>query len=79
MKLNLNSYGTVTLTQAGADIYNKWDRQWEGYTWWEPKNFVAGSVLKDSLWKLFQIFGHHIHMGCEVPFLDNVVEIKDAA
>jgi hypothetical protein len=79
VKINLNSYATVTLTQAGADIYNLWDRQWEGYVWWKPKNFVEGSEVKMPLWELFQIFGKHIHMGCVVPFQDNMVEVKEPA
>jgi hypothetical protein len=76
MRLNLNAKVVVTLTEAGASIFNDHMARYPMKT---PLK-VAGDTYRTELWALMQVFGAHIYMGMgEVPFLDNDLEIIDAS
>lgn len=64
MRLNLNEEVSVELTKSGADIYNSY---WIDYK--DPSK-KEGDVIKEQFWHLFQVFGEHIYLGCEMPFKD---------
>jgi hypothetical protein len=72
--IDMNEMFTVTLTAAGAKMRNDhyaWMR--EKYPENAPKLSVEGDMLKDHLWELFKIFGEHITLGMDVPFVGNII------
>ena len=82
MIFNINEYVSVTLTKRGADIFNKNEEYWEKqFPHWyvdgvrEKKRMNEGDVMKGQLWRLFQLFGEHIHLGGEVPFKNCEIEM----
>lgn len=76
MKININQYAKVVLTQRGAEV---WNTYLNGFTYSGSRkgDFKEGDVLKTSLWELFQVFGSYINMGCIVPFKDCELDIKE--
>lgn len=73
---NINDQCTVTLTEAGAKIYNEWGNQHK-YPGSAPYRHADGFVLRTQLWSLMQIFGSHIYMGmAQVPFLNAKINIE---
>jgi len=72
LSFNINNYATVTLTEFGAEIYNK---RYDDMKQYVPTDYIfsnvdvkAGYVLKAQLWSLFQDFGPYISLGRENPF-----------
>lgn len=78
IKLNLNEMCTVTLTEYGANILNKDERQYRSVldqrTQLIIPEYKAGDKITMPLWHIMQTFGgDRIFMGMrEVPFVDNV-------
>jgi hypothetical protein len=68
-EINLNDHVEVVLNARGVEIYNAYERRFEGLYEGQVMRYKAeGDVLRDSLWHIMQIFGEHIYMGCVVPF-----------
>jgi len=71
---NMNTAAEVKLTKFGAEIYKKWE---DGYK--HPaikrKNLKPGDTLRDQLWSLFQVFGPHLSLGSESPFINSEIRI----
>jgi len=68
---NINNYATVTLTEFGAEIYNKRYDSIPAATRLKLGMFSSvkeGHILKAQLWSLFQDFGPYISLGRENPF-----------
>lgn len=71
--MNINEDVEVSLTQAGAKIYNTY---MSAIPNWEPKCSRCLKNMKLSLWSLMKIFGPHIHLGMEeTPFVDNEITL----
>lgn len=75
MKININDTVKVILTEAGARHYNE---VWNEYTLYgiEPKNLVAGDILKTQLWCLMQDFGSEIGM-CQPLMFETEIEVVE--
>lgn len=79
MRLNLNVPVRVRLTEQGAFLYNSyWRSSGVPLDLLSPMK-QAGDELKIQLWEAMHIFGPHCYNGCRVPFVDNVIELPDAA
>jgi hypothetical protein len=70
--LNLNQQVSVRFTEAGEAI---WIAFHEGK--------IPESEMPDpqgwrrfQLWHLFPIFGKHIYLGCQVPFVENEIRLE---
>lgn len=76
MIIDANDIVKVTLTEAGARIFNA---QYHGTAipWkYRPAHKYGGDTLEVELWSLMKTFGPHIYMGMpEVPFLKNKIEV----
>lgn len=70
MQISLNETVSVTLTEVGANVYN---RVWENYSVPEKK---AGDVHTTQLWGLFRDFGDCIHLGGVLPFEGGIITVK---
>lgn len=88
---NVNNNATVTLTEYGYEVYEKYLRSIEEannvsmyYTIREHNNNTLlnlqhnGYVLTIQLWLLMQIFGSVLDMGSDIPFYENLILIEDA-
>lgn len=62
--LNINDSVTVVLTTEGARIYNARP----GAAELGLAQVGEGSVIRDQLWGLMEIFGPHITLGRQPPF-----------
>ena len=80
--LNVNRIARVTLTEAGAKIINnylKTDDVIQHLTKDQIKTlfgrteFNAGDTYKSALWDIMHIFGKHMYMGCNIPFVNNEI------
>lgn len=63
IEINLNDSVSVNLSERGAEILNKYFKQFI-----ITKNYKAGDVFKTELWDLMNIFGHYMIMGFDIPF-----------
>lgn len=65
--MNLNEVVEVVLSQAGVDIYNNRivDLGIGNYC----ENVEEGHVLRTQLWSLFSMYGDHVGLGREFPFV----------
>ena len=78
MKVNMNDYVKVKLTDEGIKIYNQWARninesakkRHSDFSMSENPAIGVDGFYHENLWKIFQIFGSSIFMGCKVPFMD---------
>lgn len=71
--VNLNATVIVTLTQYGADIYNKYYADYEIAK--EPK--PEGATVSMLLHELALIFGDVLYVGNpKQPFVDNNLKIR---
>lgn len=68
IEINLNDTVEVTLTEKGAEVYNKYLEGSYMYRQGLREQKKAGDVLKEQLWHMFQVFGPHIHLGNQAPF-----------
>lgn len=82
--INLNQNAEVILTQRGANAANEMEIKWfntlmqyEHYKKNPPelKQYKAGDVYKDQLWRVFQVFGNSVELGYESPFYLNEVKV----
>jgi hypothetical protein len=71
MRANWNMSATVSLSEHGKDIYEKYFRDLSktvGIEIKPPNGEYRPERLKDQLWNLAQIFGSHLYNGCTIPF-----------
>lgn len=74
VSLNLNDVAEVTLTKFGARTYNEWEESFR-LPPYNKREFKEGDTLRDQLWHLFQVFGPHLSLGCQAPFLNCEVRL----
>ena len=81
---NINDRAAIVLTKAGADVINEHigeqkrmcsftDRQIE--ILFGKEKFREGDTYRSELWSIMHIFGAHIFMGCNTPFLHNEITL----
>lgn len=81
MKININTKVKVKLTDRGADILNRYNRQFhisgdpEKDEKMFPTNYVVGDTIEDELWSVMHIWGPHIYMGAPIVFQTNDIDI----
>lgn len=68
MLINLNARVKVGLTEHGYKIYNQHLEQFN-----QKASIEQYHVFQ--LWDLMNVFGSHLYMGCEIPFVMNTLEI----
>lgn len=78
IKLNLNDWVRVKLTDHGREILRKdheahFARCGREYA---PKKEDAGGWSEWQLWCLFQSFGPHIHLGGKMPF-ETIIQFEE--
>ena len=79
MNVNLNDTVTVVLTATGAEILNEYNAKWSSHPGCrEPTTYSANDTHETQLWDLCNIFGSKLYLGCDTPFLRNVISINDA-
>lgn len=67
ISINVNQTCAVTLTQSGADLYNRKT---------DPMHKrVAGDVWHAPLWEIMSVFGAYLHVGAPLFFVENEVHI----
>ncbi len=71
--MNMNDIVVVTLTELGAEVYN--NRIVELDLGKYCKEVEIGYVLRTELWSLFSMFGEHIGLGREMPFLCGEIKL----
>jgi len=71
--INLNDRVRVTLTAAGVTAMHAEHKQLRIPYRFEPP--AAGEVLTFELWRLMQLFGPMIAMGCPLPFTSTELEV----
>ena len=74
MKYNINETVKVVLTKKGAEILNDFYEHMPLFAIPKEK-YKEDDEYSTEMWHLFNIFGKHIFLGCDIPFKDNVVEI----
>lgn len=77
MKLILNSNDRVRvkLTEKGQEILTKYYGAWIHLESFQPHTPGKDGYYKFHLWELMEIFGPSMHLGMEVPFEGNVMEV----
>lgn len=73
--MNINDKVKVQLTPFGADIWNK---RYDGLNIpvkYLPTKVKSGDFIEPQLWDAMNVFGPHIHLGGDVPFVDCQMEI----
>lgn len=76
MKINANNHVSVVLTEIGAEI---WNARYAGYKHYGiklPEPVEAGATVKTQLWDAMYIFGPHMYMGNEAPFVGLSMDIE---
>jgi hypothetical protein len=73
--MNINDKVKVQLTPFGADIWNK---QYDSLK--IPADYIPTKVkpldyIETQLWDAMNVFGPHIGLGKDVPFVDCQMEI----
>ena len=78
IKVNINTQVVVRLTERGEKLWAEyWGARWGAQV---PPAIREGVTLADGriklpLWELMAIFGNGIYMACDIPFVDNEIEI----
>jgi len=77
MNFNINDYVKVKLTYHGMDILRKNHAKIFAHTYKVP-DFVPPIVDEDGytefqMWYLMQEFGEYIYLGCENPFMHDII------
>lgn len=73
--MNINDKVKVQLTVFGADIWNK---RYDGLNIpaeYIPTKVEPFSFIETQLWDAMNVFGLHIGLGKDVPFVDCQMEI----
>lgn len=73
--MNINDKVRVQLTPFGADIWNK---RYDGLNIpaeYIPAKVKPGDFIETQLWDAMAVFGPHIGLGKDVPFIDCQMEI----
>lgn len=69
MKINLNDWVSVILTETGARILNYQSDYWgKIIPNYNPKYYKAGEIYKTQLHTLMNEFGNNMIVGNESPF-----------
>lgn len=73
--MNINDKVKVQLTPFGADIWNK---RYDGLN--IPAEYIPSAVepfsfIETQLWDAMKVFGPHIGLGKDAPFVDCQMEI----
>ena len=84
MKVNINRETKVVLTKKGAEIMNEYIKTDYAVSMLSDKQLIAvfgkssfkeNDIYKAPLWEIMHIFGGSIDMGCDIPFVDNDIDI----
>lgn len=73
--INCNTFVTVELTRRGEDILQKYFID-HGLNIFRVGTNLIGTKKKFQLWDLMQIFGNHMSLWSEVPFVNNEILIE---
>jgi len=81
MKTTLNSFCTVTLTEEGVHILRQHHERTmsmmpDRYVTQFPDGISPGTEYRAQLWKLMEVFGPYLFMGCRQPF-DVIIDIEE--
>lgn len=82
MKLNMNDYVLVKLTDIGRRLHKKdHDKFWSNFpemdrSQYRPPVEDSEGRSKWQMWALMQSFGKYMHLGCKVPF-EAEIEIQE--
>ena len=80
--LNVNRNSRVTLTEAGAKVVNEHIKnddviqhlsEEQIKILFGQNKFKSGDTYKSALWDIMNIFGKSMHMGCDIPFVNNEI------
>lgn len=80
--INLNTETTVKLNDIGLNIYNSHVNRLINMT---PENMrnkfnfnslQEGNILTSELWDIIHIFGNHLSIGKDTPFVDNCIHVE---
>lgn len=66
IEINLNDYVSVTLSEEGADVFNRYFEEVPAKR--RPAKVEEGCEMEGPLWEMFQIFGEHVGLGKHLPF-----------
>lgn len=79
MKINVNNYVKIKLTEVGKkhakEKYFKSFNYNPPYEYSDPKEDIDG-YSEWQLWELMATFGDILYNGCQIPF-ENIIEIID--
>jgi len=76
VKVNLNNFCSVILTQYGAEILNESShRMEEQFPAMKFPQYKAGERYEVQLWQMIHDFGHYMAMGC-VPPIEMNIEVE---
>ncbi len=73
--MNMNNIVVVTLTELGVGVYN--NRIVELDLGKYCKEVEVGHTLRTELWSLFSIFGEHVGLGKDMPFLCGEITLAE--
>jgi len=76
-RVNTNNYVRVELTPKGKEILDEYESDGYGPTGDRIESSDGIVYLKIQMWKLMLVFGPHCYNGCEVPFVDNKLLLKE--
>ena len=76
MKVNINNFATVTLTERGAIVWNDYHASTRTMYPLSYPFKKAGDVVRDELWSIMHIFGNSLYNGRKTPFEGNVMDIE---
>ena len=78
MKINLNRFCNVILTEHGAEVYNEYFRELHATCQLiELTHLKAEDELSLQLWELMNIFGKYLYNGAESCFANNDISFND--
>lgn len=84
MQISLNDSCKVVLTSSGAAHVNKVNQQCNDlfYTKQNLKfiaktNYNEADVYTGQLWHIIELFGSSISLGCEPPFVNAEIIVKE--
>jgi len=74
LEINLNDIVIFELTDIGKEIYKKYEDKQNIPDKFKMKNL--DEKLELQLWKLFEVFGKYMYIGCQIPFINNLFKIN---
>lgn len=82
MLVHINQTCHVVLNKSGAKILNDINNQCNirimNKTGWKMKtDYKHGDMHSTQLWALMEMFGKHIGLGLDAPFVDASINIEE--